>query len=143
MAGPRQVLDKLNDALLAKDIKTAAECYAEDAVVIAPDQGEIRGREHILEYHRPFVDAFSDMSFDFVAKHECGNVAIDETVVTGRNTGSLTLPSGEHLPATGKTMQVRECDVAVVEDGVITSHRFYWDQASFLEQLGLMPDMPS
>ena len=143
MAGPRQVLDKLNDAFLAKDLKTVGECYADNAVAITPDQGEIRGRDHIMEYHRQFIDAFSDMSFDFVAQHECGNLAIDEGTMVGKNTGDLPLPSGERIPATGKQVRVRECDVAVVENGVITAHRFYFDQADFLTQLGLMPDMPS
>jgi ketosteroid isomerase-like protein len=31
----------------------------------------------------------------------------------------------------------RECDVATVRDGLVTSHRFYFDQLDFLGQLGL------
>jgi len=30
--------------------------------------------------------------------------------------------------------------VATVEDGAVTSHRFYFDQMEFLGQLGLLPD---
>jgi hypothetical protein len=37
---------------------------------------------------------------------------------------------------------MRSCDVAEVEGGLITSHRFYFDQMDFLGQLGLLPDMP-
>jgi hypothetical protein len=30
-----------------------------------------------------------------------------------------------------------------VENGVIVSHRFYFDQMEFLGQLGLLPETPS
>ncbi len=34
-------------------------------------------------------------------------------------------------------MRLRECDVATVTEGLVTSHRFYFDQMVFLGQLGL------
>jgi hypothetical protein len=34
------------------------------------------------------------------------------------------------------------CDIATVENGVITRHRFYYDQMDFLGQLGLMEESP-
>ncbi len=37
-------------------------------------------------------------------------------------------------------MRLRECDVATVTDGLVTSHRFYFDQMDFLGQLGLGPE---
>jgi hypothetical protein len=35
---------------------------------------------------------------------------------------------------------MRSCDVATVEEGVVTSHRFYFDSMEFLGQLGLAPE---
>ncbi|MDQ4019216.1 MAG: ester cyclase, partial [Actinomycetota bacterium] len=54
--------------------------------------------------------------------------------------GPLQMPDGETIPATGKQIRVRGCDVATVENGRITSHRFYFDQMEFLSQLGLVPE---
>jgi hypothetical protein len=34
---------------------------------------------------------------------------------------------------------MRAIDVAVVEGGRVTSHRLYFDQMEFMEQLGLAP----
>jgi hypothetical protein len=51
----------------------------------------------------------------------------------------LSTLSGETIPATGKQINVRSCDVATVDSGVITQHRIYFDQMEFLEQLGLLP----
>jgi ketosteroid isomerase-like protein len=67
-------------------------------------------------------------------------VAIDEGFVVGTNTGPLALPTGRTLPPTGRQVRVRSCDVATVEDGLITSHRAYFDQLELLGQLGLLPE---
>lgn len=40
-------------------------------------------------------------------------------------------------------MRFRECDAVTVEGGLITSHRFYYDQMDVLGQLGLLPEMRS
>jgi ADP-ribosyl-[dinitrogen reductase] hydrolase len=61
----------------------------------------------------------------------------------GTHTAPLPTPTGEDIPATGKPVRVRACDIATVQNGVITSHRFYFDQMEFLGQLGLLPETPS
>ena len=138
MGEAREVFDRFNGALLSGDLDGAAACYAENAVAVTPDQGEIQGREGIREYLRPFVEAFSDMRFDFSYMHESGNHAIDEGYLVGTHTGPLPTPTGETIPPTGRAIRVRDCDIVTVEGGVITSHRFYFDQMEFLSQLGLI-----
>jgi ketosteroid isomerase-like protein len=110
---------------------------------VTPDQGEITGREAIADYLRELADPFPDLRYEYEAKHESGNVAIDEWYTTGTNSAPLPMPTGETIPATGKQIRIRGCDVATVEGGLITSHRIYFDQMEFLGQLGLLPQMPS
>jgi ketosteroid isomerase-like protein len=144
MGEAREVMDRFTAAATeSKDFRAVADCYAQDAVAVTPDQGEIRGGDAIADYLRQFTDAFSDIRFEPVAKHEAGNVAIDEGYLTGTNTAPLSMPSGESIPATGKQIRVRSCDVATVEGGLVTSHRFYFDQMELLGQLGLLPEMPT
>ncbi|MGH8970342.1 MAG: ester cyclase [Actinomycetes bacterium] len=144
MAQAREVMDRLTAAVFTtRDLKAAAECYADDAVAVTPDQGEITGSEQISEYMRQFVDAFPDLHYEYLQKHDSGNVAIDEGVVIGTNTGPLPLPSGETLPATGKQIRIRGCDVVTVDGGLVTNHRFYFDQIEFLAQLDLLPELPT
>ena len=57
--------------------------------------------------------------------------------VTGTHKGTLTTPDGQSIPATGKSVRLRTCDVATFKDGRATSHRFYFDQMEVLTQLGL------
>src|SRR5687767_5637137 len=102
MGEAREVMDRLTAAVSeTKDFKAAAECYATDAVAVTPDQGEITGRERIVDYLRQFSDVFPDIQYEYLDKHESGNVAIDEGYVTGTHTEPLPMPSGESIPATG------------------------------------------
>ena len=76
-------------------------------------------------------------------KHDAGDTAIDEGYFVGTNTVSMTGPNGETIPATGRRVRLRECDVVTVENGVVTSHRFYFDVQDWLTQLGLAPESPA
>ncbi|WP_328359348.1 ester cyclase [Streptomyces sp. NBC_00457] len=141
MGEARDVMDRLTDAVTGSpDLKALAEIYAEDAVAITPDGGEIHGRDHIVEYWRQMTDAVPDGTFETVYAYEVGDTAIDEGFFSGKNTGPVQLSSGESLPATQKEIRIRGVDFATVRDGRIVSYRLYFDQMEFLEQLGLLPD---
>ncbi len=60
--------------------------------------------------------------------------------MVGTNTGPMTGPNGETIPPTGRRVRARECNVATVENGVVTSHRYYFDMLDWLTQLGLAPE---
>lgn len=143
MGQAREVMDRLTRAMDEKDRETLAGCYAANAVAYTPDQGELRGRDAITGYLFQFWTAIPDVHYEHGDSYEAGDVAIDEGFVEGTNTGPLNLPSGETLPATGKQVKVRSCDIAKVEAGEITSHRFYFDQMEFLGQLGLLRELTS
>jgi predicted ester cyclase len=138
MGEAREVLDRLTDAVFSKDWEAVARFYPAEAVAVTPDAGEIQGNEEVVAWSSEFLDAFPDARFESVYAHEAGNTAIDEGYFVGTNTGPLRSPTGETMPATGRSVRFRACDIATVEDGLITSHRFYFDQMEFLGQLGLM-----
>jgi ketosteroid isomerase-like protein len=133
----REVMDRLTDAAMKGDSEAVKALYAQDAVAETPDQGTITGRDQIAAYLGEFSAAFPDAAWEGQYKHEAGDTAIDEAYFVGTNTGSLTGPNGETIPATGRRVRSRECDVVTVENGVVTSHRFYFDVQDWLTQLGL------
>ncbi len=137
MGEARELMDRLTDAVMAGNVDEIRACYADDVTVVSPETGEITGIDGVVEYLRSFTDAFPDAGWEAIAKHETGDTAIDEGYFVGTNTGQLQLAPGETVPATGKHVRMRECDVATVSNGRITSHRFYYDQTEFAEQLGL------
>ncbi|MFK4101059.1 ester cyclase [Streptomyces sp. NPDC019531] len=140
MGEAREVMDRLTEAVTHPDLKVIAELYAEDAVAVTPDEGEIRGRENIVAYWRQMTEAVPDATFESLHAYETGDTAIDEGVFSGRNTGPIQLPTGEALPATQKEIRIRGVDIATVKDGRITDYRLYFDEMEFLGQLGLLPD---
>ena len=137
MGEAREVLDRVTDAILQGDLGALKALYAPDAVIETPDRGTIRGREEIAAYTAEFAAAFPDAQWEPLHQHEVGATAIDEGFFIGTNTGDLAGPNCETIPATGKRVRARECDVATVENGMVTSHRFYFDMLGWLEQLGL------
>jgi ketosteroid isomerase-like protein len=137
MGEAREIMDRLTEALFNKDLEAAKELYAQDAVAETPDAGTIRGRDNIVAYMGGFMAAFPDSSYESVRKHESGDSAVDEGYFVGTHTGPLATPTGDTIPATGNRVRVRACDILSVKDGKGTSHRFYFDQMEFMEQLGL------
>ncbi|GAA3840334.1 nuclear transport factor 2 family protein [Streptomyces phyllanthi] len=143
MGQAREVMDRLTEAVTtARDPKAIAECFAQDAVAVTPDAGELRGRDHIVEYFEQVAEMFPQPTYTSLRKYETGDTAIDEGFLGGRNTGPIALPDGETIPATQREVRIRGCDLATVEDGVIVSYRLYFDQAELFTQLGLVPEAP-
>jgi ketosteroid isomerase-like protein len=78
MGEARELADRLTDAVMTlKDLEAIAACYSDNAVAVTPDEGEITGRDGIVEYLGRFIEAFPDAQYEHLAKHESGNVAID------------------------------------------------------------------
>jgi ketosteroid isomerase-like protein len=137
MGEAREAMDRITGASVAGDAEAIAACYAEDAVAITPDEGEVRGREAIARYLLAFSEPFPDSDYEYLSKFEDGDTAIDEGYLTGTHTGVLRFPNGDTVEPTGRKIRVRSVDIALVSGGLITSHHFYFDQMEFLLQLGL------
>jgi uncharacterized protein (TIGR02246 family) len=139
MPTPRELTDAITTAYNAHQTSRLAEFFRPDIVLVAPDAGELKGREQVAEYHRAFLEAFPDAKVEVVSKHDCGQTTIDEWIFHGTHTGPLSLPGGDTIPATGKRVSVRGVDVVSYAGGAIASHHAYFDQVQFLTALGLMP----
>jgi steroid delta-isomerase-like uncharacterized protein len=138
MADAREVSDRSTDLINAHDAEGIGALYADDGVFTDPS-GEFRGREAIVQSWQGFFQAFPDMVGRDEFKAESGDTAINEWSASGTHQGPLETPEGS-IPATGKQITIRGYDVVTVRDGRITSHRAYFDQLSFMAQLGLLPE---
>jgi steroid delta-isomerase-like uncharacterized protein len=143
MGEARELMQKMTKAFFTQDYDAAAELYAPDAIAESPEQGEIKGRDQIVEYMKQFFMSFPDARYEQIAGYEDGNHAIDEGVFHGTNTGPIPMPGGGEMPATGKAVSLPGCDVITVENGMISRHHFYYDQMGMLTQLGMMPETSS
>jgi ketosteroid isomerase-like protein len=136
----RKIMQRVTEAAMRGDADTLRTLYAVNAVIETPDQGTLSGRDAIVEWNAAFRTAFPDLSWEPVHEHEADNTAIDEGFVVGTHAGPLESHDGQSIPATGRRVRLRMVDAATVVDGVVTSHRFYFDQLELLGQLGLAPE---
>ena len=136
MGQARETMDRITEAIVAGDRDALRQLYADDAVGEAPDAGRLDGGDPIVEYLMSFRRAFPDLSWEARATFESADSALDEGWIVGTHTETLSSPEGD-VPATGKPLRLRECDVVAVREGRAVSHRFYYDQLDFASQLGL------
>jgi ketosteroid isomerase-like protein len=138
MGQARETENRLTQAMLARDLEAARACYAPDVVATTPDAGTLHGVDQVVDYLRQSIEGFSDLGWEPTRELEAGDCAIDEGWQVATHSGDIALPDGRTVPASGKQIRIRTCDVAQVEGGVITRHDFYYDQLEFLAQLGLI-----
>lgn len=138
MGEARKVFDQLTEVLFSGDLDLAEKLYTTDAIGETADGQELKGGHEIVEYVRQMLSAFPDARFESITKVESGKVAVDEGRFIGTHTAPLVTPSGERIPATGKRVSMRSCDIVEVDHGLIRNHRFYFDQMDMLGQLGLL-----
>jgi steroid delta-isomerase-like uncharacterized protein len=100
---------------------------------------KVTGADAALEVWKGWAQAFPDSKGSFQATH----VADDATVVmeltwTGTHQGPLQMPNGPIAP-TGRRIELRACVVAELAGERARAQRQYFDMATLLQQLGVMP----
>ncbi|MEV7969879.1 ester cyclase [Sphaerisporangium sp. NPDC088356] len=130
-----RALDRLRKTFNRHDLDALAECFSPRAVLVAPD-GIGQDRDEIASYYGQFIEAFPDSACTPQSVHETGDTVIAEYTLTGTHKGPFIVPGGGVLEATGRPITVRACCLSYVEDGLIASHRIYYDQLELAAQLG-------
>ncbi len=141
MGQARDLMDRSTEAWLAKDYDASRALCSPDIEVVTPDAGPLRGIDQFLDWQRQLNEAFPDVRYESTLKLEDGNRAIDVGDVIGTHSGPLAMPDGSSIPATGKQVRMRSCDIATVEGGVITKHEFFYDQMDMAMQLGIVQQL--
>jgi steroid delta-isomerase-like uncharacterized protein len=129
---PSQVFQSYAAAWNRQDADGIVATFAEGGTYCDPTTpGPLTGAA-IGEYARGLWSAFPDLSFEMGRMIEGDGVISVEWVMRGVNTGSLM-----GLPPTGRAIETRGADFAVVEDGKLRSVHGYFDSAAVPRALGL------
>ena len=132
----RQAIEWFNQGKLDEWSKTIAE----DAELFTPMAGTIKGRDAIKGYFAQMRETFPDGKVTVHKMVAEGNTVSIEYTFTGTHKGPMLTPTGETIPPTNRTLTGPALDIAVLDDdGMFTSLHQYFDTASGLQQLGLMP----
>jgi limonene-1,2-epoxide hydrolase len=134
---PREIVQAALEALDEPGGEGYADRFAEDAEMTNP-LGTMHGREEIRAFvrgmHASFTDWAHEATFD-----EIGELVVVEGTWSGTHTSPMRTPQGE-VPATGRRATIPFAGLVRVRDGEIVSLHNYFDQMTFMGQLGLLPE---
>jgi steroid delta-isomerase-like uncharacterized protein len=95
------------------------------------------GKEELRAFGQQVFNAFPDFKIELTTQVTAADWAMLEWIMSG--THQADLPG---MPATGKSFSVRGATALQLDDGQISRNSDYWDMATLLTQLGLMPSPP-
>jgi steroid delta-isomerase-like uncharacterized protein len=98
--------------------------------------GKVEGIDQVIEVWRGWATALPDSRATFDDAFIGGDKVVLEVTWRGTHTGPLQTPNGE-IAATGKSIEIRACQIVEVEDGKAKSMRQYFDMMTMMRQLGL------
>ena len=114
------------------------ESHSKDVIVNWPDGHKTNGIEkHIEDLKAMFVYAPDTKIKVHPVKFGTG----EWTCVTGVMTGTFSQPmpmgDGKFIQPTGKTFSLPMCTVGHWKDGVMTEEWLFWDNQTYMKQIGL------
>jgi steroid delta-isomerase-like uncharacterized protein len=95
----------------------------------------VQGVNDIMDAWRGWATALPDSNASLDRVSVSGNTVTLEITWRGTHRGPLQTPTGA-LPASGRKMDIRACQVVDVADGKVQAVRHYFDMATLLQQLG-------
>lgn len=111
--------------------------FAADAEVINVASGTtLQGPEGYQRLVLFFAEIFPDRRVETTTAFATEDRVALEYIARGTNIGLLDLPSGV-IPATGRSFELRICQIFQFRNGKIVSLHTYYDMMTQLEQLGL------
>lgn len=139
MGDARQVGADFVEAFNAHDESRIRELNAENAILEAPGDVRVEGREAATRYAMAWLNAFPDARITVSNELEAGDWIVQEFTFEGAHEDTLSTPAGD-IPATHRRLTGRGVQVLHVEGSAVADTRLYFDQVQVMTQLGLMPE---
>ena len=137
-----EIARRLYEQWNAREFERVAELVADDGeIVLVGSDTRFRGPEGAIEFSRMWADGFPDGKVTIDHIIQSGDTVVVQFTGRGTQTGPLRGPGGD-IPATGRSVTLNLCDVHDIRDGKIRKLSSYFDSASLLQQLGVMPEAP-
>ena len=131
------IANQLTQAFNSHDPATVGRLYSADQITLLPGLLPVEGRTAKEEMLAGYFRAFPDLKLEIPLVICSGEYIVCEGAMSGTNTGLLESPEG-YVPATGRHVTLPLAYILKVgSDGLIKQDHTYFDEASFLKQLGL------
>ncbi len=134
-----EIVRALFEAFDDGDLDRAAALVSDDFQLtdVAADR-TFHGTTGCREWLEIFRTALPDARTELVNIFAEGDRVASEHVGRGTHRGPLVTPAGA-IPPTGRAVEVRLAELYEIKDGKIIRLRAYYDSATLMRQLGLMP----
>lgn len=127
----------LYEAWNDRNFDLEADAMAPDATVMMVGTGDVfEGPDGSRRYNEGWVRGFPDGKITVDKTVAEGDSVVVEYTGRGTHTGTLDTSTGA-IPATGRSVTLKLCDVLELARGRITSRRVYFDSGSLMAQLGM------
>jgi len=114
------------------------ESHSADIIVHWPDGHQTKGIErHIADLKAMFVYAPDTRIQEHPVKIASGEWTSVIGVMQGTFTKPMPLPGGRSIAPTGKSFKLIMCTVGHWKNGVMDQEYLFWDNASYMQQLGI------
>jgi steroid delta-isomerase-like uncharacterized protein len=139
MADNVSIARRLYDGWNERAFDEVVQYVADDGELTTVGPGDVfRGKDGARKYNENWANGFPDGRITIDRVHADGDTVIVEFTGRGTHTGTLVTSMGD-IPATGRSMTLKLCDVIEFRDGLIVRQRSYFDTGSMMAQLGLLP----
>lgn len=141
-----EFLERFSEAFMAVDHgdRTKMEALIADDIVMWTPQGEIRGRDAVLEKFNTYGGAFSEITHDVDFENDvidAGDSLAVEFTMSATHTGVIKASAGtgvtRDIPPTFRRFTTRTTDHVWWRDGKIYRFNIFFDPTDRLRQLGI------
>ncbi len=134
-----KMMNDYQAALNAHDVEKLLTFFTDDVVYDSMPMGKVwRGKKEAKDFISSTFANFSNFKIEVKSGFNTGDRGASEWVMSGTFAKS-DIPG---MPATGKSFSVRGASIIEFKGGKISRESIYWNLASFLQQVGLMPAPP-
>ena len=119
------------------DIPSMLAHYDDDIVWVNVAMGErYDGKEEVRAFLERLFTAIPDLELDVTLRLPRGKYVAEEYHIRGHQRGSLY-----GTPPTGKYLDIPCVSIVELRDGKLLEDHFYWDSATALRQIGILPSV--
>lgn len=135
---PVDLADALMNAVNAHDASKLGDVLADDVTYWEANlPSPINGRRQVEDHFRENWRSFPDATIRLVNRVVSGDWIADEMMWSGTHKGPISAP-GMTIPPTGRQAHGPAVGIARIEHGKIRHLNIYYDNLSYMAQLGLM-----
>lgn len=127
------------EALNRRDFNFYDDLFTDDVAFAAVGGVTGSGKATIAFFDRIWTTAFSDFTITGIYHLGDGDRVVCHNRATGTHDGTLAMPDGSEVPATGRRLDAPYFASFEMRNGRICHEHIYFDRMLLAEQLGLLP----